>query len=325
MAVLEVNDLATYYKLGKEEVKAVDGVTFSIDSKRTLGLAGESGCGKTTTAYSILRILPANGRIVRGSIKLGNQELTTLTDEEMRAVRWKKASIVFQYAMNAFNPVLRIGRQIVEVIREKDEVSEEEATMTVSTLFDEVGIKPERQRDFPHEFSGGMLQRAIIAQALACDPKLIIADEPVTALDVVVQNKILDLLRKLQDKYSLAVLFITHDLSVVAENCHDVGIMYAGNLVELGKAADVFKKSLHPYTFKLIGAFPSVVGPKKRLQFIPGNPPDFLNLPQGCRFNPRCPFAQHICRRDLPELREIEDGHFAKCHFAGELDFSEVQ
>jgi peptide/nickel transport system ATP-binding protein len=325
MAVLEVNDLATYYKLGKEEVKAVDGVTFSIESKRTLGLAGESGCGKTTTAYSILRILPANGRIVRGNVKLGGQELTTLTDEEMRAVRWKKASIVFQYAMNAFNPVLRIGSQIVEVIREKDEVSEEEAIMTVSTLFDEVGIKPERQRDFPHEFSGGMLQRAIIAQALACDPQLIIADEPVTALDVVVQNKILDLLRKLQDKYSLAVLFITHDLSVVAENCHDVGIMYAGNLVELGKAEDVFKKSLHPYTFKLIGAFPSVVGPKKRLQFIPGNPPDFLNLPQGCRFNPRCPFAQDICRRDLPELREIEDGHLAKCHFAGELNFSEVQ
>ncbi len=323
MAVLEVNDLATYYQLGKEVVKAVDGVTFNIDSKRTLGLAGESGCGKTTTAYSILRILPENGSIVRGSIKLGGQELTKLTDEEMRAVRWKKASIVFQYAMNAFNPVLRIGRQIVEVIREKDEVSEEEAIMTVSTLFDEVGIKPERQSDYPHEFSGGMLQRAIIAQALACDPQLIIADEPVTALDVIVQNKILDLLRKLQEKYSLGVLFITHDLSVVAENCHDVGIMYAGNLVELGRAEEVFKGSLHPYTFKLIGAFPSIVGPKKRLHFIPGNPPNFLNLPQGCRFNPRCPFAQDICRSELPELREINDGHFAKCHFAGELDFTE--
>jgi peptide/nickel transport system ATP-binding protein len=243
----------------------------------------------------------------------------------MRAVRWKKASIVFQYAMNAFNPVLRIGRQIVEVIREKDEVSEEEAVMTVSTLFDEVGIKPERQRDYPHEFSGGMLQRAIIAQALACDPKLIIADEPVTALDVIVQNKILDLLRKLQDKYSLGVLFITHDLSVVAENCHDVGIMYAGNLVELGTAESVFKRSYHPYTFKLIGAFPSIVGPKKRLQFIPGNPPNYLDLPQGCRFNPRCPFAQDICRKEIPELREIDDEHFAKCHFAGELNLSEEE
>ncbi|MBY8996244.1 MAG: ABC transporter ATP-binding protein [Candidatus Thorarchaeota archaeon] len=321
MAVLEVRDLATYYYLGKKELKAVDGVSFDIESRRTLGLAGESGCGKTTTAYSIMRILAENGKIARGSVTLGGVELTELSDEEMRQIRWKKASIVFQYAMNAFNPVLRIGRQIVEVIREKDKMSEEEAVLTVSTLFDEVGLKPERQTDYPHEFSGGMLQRAIIAQALACDPQLIIADEPVTALDVIVQNKILDLLRKLQDKYNLAVLFITHDLSVVAENCHDVGIMYAGNLVEVGDAASVFKKSLHPYSYKLIGAFPSVVGPKKRLEFIPGSPPNLLNLPTGCKFHPRCPFAQSICKDDIPEFREITSGHFAKCHFAGELDF----
>jgi len=320
MAVLEVNDLATYYYLGGRELKAVDGVTFNIERKRTLGLAGESGCGKTTTAYSILRILAENGKIARGSVNLGGVELTELTDEEMRQIRWKKASIVFQYAMNAFNPVLRIGRQIVEVIREKDDISEEEALLIVSTLFDEVGLKPERQTDYPHEFSGGMLQRAIIAQALACDPQLIIADEPVTALDVIVQNKILDLLRKLQDKYELAVLFITHDLSVVAENCHDVGIMYAGNLVEVGNVESVFKRSLHPYSYKLIGAFPSVVGPKKRLEFIPGVPPNLMNLPSGCRFHPRCPFAQDICSIEVPEFREIQPGHFAKCHFAGDLD-----
>lgn len=321
MAVLEVDDLATYYYLGGKELKAVDGVSFNIEAKRTLGLAGESGCGKTTTAYSIMRILAENGKIARGSIRLGGVELTDLSEEEIRKVRWKKASIVFQYAMNAFNPVLRIGKQIIEVIREKDDVSVEEATLTVSTLFDEVGLKPERQNDFPHEFSGGMLQRAIIAQALACDPQLIIADEPVTALDVIVQNKILDLLRKLQDKYNLAVLFITHDLSVVAENCHDVGIMYAGNLVEVGTAEDVFKRSLHPYSYKLIGAFPSVVGPKKRLEFISGSPPNLLNLPSGCRFHPRCPFAQRICNQQVPDFREINEGHFAKCHFAGELEF----
>lgn len=320
MAVLEVKDLATYYYLGGKELKAVDGVTFNIERKRTLGLAGESGCGKTTTAYSIMRILAENGKIAKGSINLGGLELTELTDEEMRQIRWKKASIVFQYAMNAFNPVLRIGNQIVEVIREKDNVSEEAAVMTVSELFDEVGLKPERQTDYPHEFSGGMLQRAIIAQALACDPQLIIADEPVTALDVIVQNKILDLLRKLQDKYNLAVLFITHDLSVVAENCHDVGIMYAGNLVEVGTAEAVFKHSLHPYSHKLIGAFPSVVGPKKKLEFIEGAPPNLLNLPSGCRFHPRCPYAQDICKVEIPEFREITPGHFAKCHFAGELD-----
>lgn len=319
--ILQVRDLASYYYLGQRELKAVDGVSFDIHEKRTLGLAGESGCGKTTTAYSILRILAENGKIARGCIKLDGVELTTLSDEEMRQIRWKKASIVFQYAMNAFNPVLRIGNQIVEVIREKDEVTEDAARMIVNDLFDEVGLKPERQRDYPHEFSGGMLQRAIIAQALACDPHLIIADEPVTALDVIVQNKILDLLRKLQEKYNLAVLFITHDLSVVAENCHDVGIMYAGNLVEVGDVEAVFKRSLHPYSYKLIGAFPSVVGPKKRLQFIPGSPPNLLNLPSGCRFHPRCPFAQSICKTEIPELREIEEGHFAKCHFAGELDF----
>jgi peptide/nickel transport system ATP-binding protein len=267
-----------------------------------------------------MRILAENGKIAGGSVNLGGLELTDLSDEEMRKIRWKKASIVFQYAMNAFNPVLRIGNQIVEVIREKEDVSEEEAILTVSTLFDEVGLKPERQTNYPHEFSGGMLQRAIIAQALACDPQLIIADEPVTALDVIVQNKILDLLRKLQDKYNLAVLFITHDLSVVAENCDDVGIMYAGNLVEVGSAEAVFKRSLHPYSYKLIGAFPSVVGPKKRLEFIPGVPPNLLNFPSGCRFHPRCPFAQDICSREKPEFREIESEHWVMCHFAGELD-----
>lgn len=302
------------------ELKAVDGVSFNIDAKKTLGLAGESGCGKTTTAYSLMRILAENGKITRGSINLSGVELTQLSDEEMRKVRWKKASIVFQYAMNAFNPVLRIGRQIVEVIQEKGDYSQADAVNIVCELFDEVGLKPERQTDYPHEFSGGMLQRAIIAQALACDPQLIIADEPVTALDVIVQNKILDLLRKLQEKYNLAVLFITHDLSVVAENCHDVGIMYAGNLVEVGNVEAVFKRSLHPYSYKLIGAFPSVVGPKKRLEFIPGTPPNLMNLPSGCRFHPRCPFAKDKCATDVPEFREINDGHFAKCHYAGELD-----
>lgn len=318
--VLQVKDLATYYYLGEKELKAVDGVTFDIEAKRTLGLAGESGCGKTTTAYSIMRILAENGKIARGSINLGGVELTNLSDEEMRKVRWKKASIVFQYAMNAFNPVLRIGGQIVEVIREKDDISQDEAVEIVSDLFDEVGLKPERQTDYPHEFSGGMLQRAIIAQALACDPQLIIADEPVTALDVIVQNKILDLLRKLQDKYNLAVLFITHDLSVVAENCHDVGIMYAGNLVEVGSAEAVFKRSVHPYSYKLIGAFPSVIGPKKRLEFIPGTPPNLLNIPSGCRFHPRCPFAKDKCKNEVPEYVEIEAGHYARCHYAGDLD-----
>ena len=321
MSMLEVKDLTTHYFLGEQSVRAVENVTFSIESGKTLGLAGESGCGKTTTAYSVMRILPENGRIVKGEIWLDGTNLMEKSRYEMRKLRWRRLSIVFQYAMNAFNPVLRIGNQIIEVIREKDNVTTEEASLTVASLFDEVGLEPKRMMDFPHEFSGGMLQRAIIAQALACDPKLIIADEPVTALDVIVQNKILDLLRSLQKKYNLAVLFITHDLSVVAENCDMVGIMYAGNLVEFGTAVDVFKNRLHPYSFKLIGAFPSVTGPKHRLQFIPGAPPNLMNPPPGCRFHPRCPYAQSICSDQEPEYREISTRHFAKCHFAGELDW----
>ncbi|MHA1636393.1 MAG: ABC transporter ATP-binding protein [Candidatus Thorarchaeota archaeon] len=325
MPMLEVNNLSTHYYLKGKVVKAVDNVSFSIEKGETLGVAGESGCGKTTTAYSILRILPENGRIVGGSITLDGEILTEKTEEEMRRIRWRKGSIVFQYAMNAFNPVLRIGKQIIEVLQEKYHVGDIEARGKVSDLFDEVGLEPERMMDYPHAFSGGMLQRAIIAQALSCDPRLIIADEPVTALDVIVQNKILDLLRKLQKKYSLAVLFITHDLSVVAENCTNTAIMYAGNMVEFGKTSDVYKRSLHPDTRKLIGAFPSVKGPKKRLEFITGTPPNLLDPPPGCKFHPRCSFAKDICKEKIPEYRELTPGHHVMCHFAGEIDLEEAQ
>ncbi|MBD3157145.1 MAG: ATP-binding cassette domain-containing protein [Candidatus Lokiarchaeota archaeon] len=320
MVVLDVKNLTTHYLLGKKRVKAVEDASFTIDKQETLGLAGESGCGKTTTAYSIMRILPENGRIVGGQVLLDGDDLISKPMKEMRKIRWKTASIVFQYAMNAFNPVLRIGNQIIEVMREKYDITESDAKEKVADLFDEVGLEPERMMDYPHEFSGGMVQRAIIAQALSCDPKLIIADEPVTALDVIVQNKILDLLRSLQKKYDLGVLFITHDLSVVAENCDSTAIMYAGNIVEKSTTSNVFNRSLHPYSHKLIGAFPSVSGPKKRLEFIPGTPPNLINPPSGCKFHPRCPYAQDICKVEIPEYREVNPGHFARCHFAGELD-----
>jgi peptide/nickel transport system ATP-binding protein len=211
----------------------------------------------------------------------------------------------------------------VEVIREKQDITQEEAVQRVKDLFDEVGLEEKRIGNYPHEFSGGMRQRAIIAQALACEPKLIIADEPVTALDVIVQNKILELLRALQQKYQLAVLLITHDLSVVAENCDAVGIMYAGNLVEVGSAKAVFKESFHPYTYKLVGAFPSISGPKRRLEFIPGTPPDLIRPPPGCRFHTRCPYAKAVCNQKVPQLREIKKAHTAACHFAGELKWEE--
>lgn len=322
MKVLKVENLTTHYRLGRETVYAVDDVSFSIDAGETFGLAGESGCGKTTVAKSIMRILPENGFIAGGKIWLDGQEIVGLTEKEAKKFRWHKASMVFQYAMSAFNPVLRVGDQIAEVLQEKEGCSKDVAYERVKKLFEEVGLEPSRIRDYPHEFSGGMRQRAIIAQALACEPKLIIADEPVTALDVIIQGKILDLLKKLKEKYRLAVLLITHDLSVIAEESDYVGIMYAGSLMEVGDVVSIFKEPLHPYTAKLIGAFPSVVGKKTKLEFIPGAPPDLISPPKGCKFHERCPFAKPICKVKRPKRKEFGKGHLVECHFAGELDLS---
>jgi len=315
-----VKNLRTYYRLGSETVYAVDGVSFSIDAGETFGLAGESGCGKTTVAKSIMRILPENGFIADGKIWLDGQEIVGLSEKESKEFRWRKVSMVFQYAMSAFNPVLRVGDQIAEVIGEKEGCTKDVAYEKVKKLFEEVGLEPSRIRDYPHEFSGGMRQRAIIAQALACNPKLIIADEPVTALDVIIQGKILDLLKRLKEKYDLAVLLITHDLSVIAEESDRVGIMYAGNLVEVGEVVSVFKEPLHPYTAKLIGAFPSIIGKKTKLEFIPGVPPDLVSPPKGCKFHERCPYAKPVCKVEPPEQKEFSKGHMVACHFAGELD-----
>ena len=320
MKVLEIENLSTHYLLGKETVYAVDDVSFCINAGETFGLAGESGCGKTTVAKSIMRILPDNGLIVGGKIWLDGQEIVGLSENEAKKFRWRKASMVFQYAMSAFNPVLRVGDQIAEVLQQKEGCTKDEAYERVKKLFEVVGLEQSRIRDYPHEFSGGMQQRAIIAQALACNPKLIIADEPVTALDVVIQGKILDLLKKLKQTLSLAVLFITHDLSVIAEESDHVGIMYAGSLVEVGDVISVFKEPLHPYTAKLIGAFPSVAGEKVKLEFIPGTPPDLISPPKGCKFHERCPFAKPICKVESPKREEFGKGHLAVCHFAGELD-----
>jgi len=320
MKVLKVENLSTHYQLGSETVYAVDNVSFSINAGETFGLAGESGCGKTTVAKSIMRILPDNGLIAGGKILLDGQQIVGLSEKEAKKFRWRKASMVFQYAMSAFNPVLRVGDQIAEVLKEKEGCTKSVAYERVEKLFEVVGLEPSRIRDYPHEFSGGMRQRAIIAQALACNPRLIIADEPVTALDVIIQGKILDLLKKLKEKLDLAVLLITHDLSVIAEESDRVGIMYAGSLMEVGDAVSVFKESLHPYTAKLIGAFPSVIGKKTRLEFIPGAPPDLISPPKGCKFHERCPFTKPICEVKRPEQREFKKSHFVSCHFAGELD-----
>ncbi len=321
MAILEVNSLGTHYFLKESRVRAADDVTFTVEQGKTLGLAGESGCGKTTVALSLLRLLPSAGRIVKGEVILDEVDLLKLSKEEMRKVRWKDLSYIFQYAMNAFNPVMNVGEQITEVLFEKegDNCTKSEAWDRVRDLFEVVGLDPDRVKNYPHEFSGGMKQRAVIAMAMACNPKLIIADEPVTALDVVVEKKILELLDKLQKDYNLALIFITHDLSVIADCSDEVGIMYAGKLVEIGSATDIFSKGLHPYTKMLIRSFPSILGEKRRIEPLAGIPPDLASPPSGCRFHPRCPIATKECSKEAPIFKEEKPRHLVACYHAGEF------
>lgn len=323
MAVLNIKNLSTHYFLKETRVRALDNVSFSVTKGTTFGLAGESGCGKTTAALSIMRMLPTAGKIVDGEIFIDNVDLLKKSKEEMRKSRWNDVSYIFQYAMNAFNPVMNVGEQIVEVILEKEESKSKNnkrmAWKKVKELFEVVGLDPSRIKNYPHEFSGGMKQRAVIAMAIACDPKVIIADEPVTALDVIVEKKILRLLKDLQKEYNLAMIFITHDLSVIAESCEEVGIMYAGNLVETGNASDIFKRGLHPYTRLLINCFPSILGEKKRVEALKGIPPDLSNPPSGCRFHPRCPIATEKCKKIAPQFLESKERHFVACHHAGEF------
>ena len=319
MPVIEVRDLVTHYLTAQGPVDAVSGLNFTVEKGQTFGLAGESGCGKTTAALSIMGLLPSNGRIMGGQIIIDGDDLLQMTEGELKKIRWSKVSIVFQGAMNALNPVLNVGEQILEVILEKEDVTKSEALDRVRLLFELVEIEPSRIVEFPHEFSGGMRQRVMIAMALANYPKLVIADEPITALDVIVQNQILELMKDLQRKLDLSQILITHDLSVIAETCDKVGIMYAGKLVEYGEAGPIFKTPLHPYTSALIGAYPSIVGEKKKLNFIPGSPPNLIDPPRGCRFHPRCPYAKEVCGQEEPEYREEEPGHYAACHFVEEL------
>lgn len=319
MALLDVRGLKTYYYTLSGYVKAVDGVTFSVESGKATGLAGESGCGKTTVASSILRILPPGGRIVGGQILYKGLDLLKLDEEEVRnKIRWKEIAIVFQGAMNALNPVYKVSDQIIEAIMlHEPEVSRKEAYERAMKLFELVGIDPSRVDNYPHEFSGGMRQRAIIAMALASNPSILIADEPATALDVIVAAQVLKLMKILKEKLNLGMILITHDLSIIAELCEFCAIMYAGKIVEYGDVVTVFKSPLHPYTQGLMSTFPNIHAKEKmRMVSIPGSPPDLLNPPLGCRFYPRCKYALDICRRKEPEYVEISRGHFVACHLA---------
>jgi len=329
VVLLEVKNLKVHFKIQNGWVKAVDGVSFTIDKGETLGLVGESGCGKTTAAYAITQLLPNNGYIKGGHIYFKDRDLLALSvkkdgslddwNEEIRKVRWREISMIFQGAMNAFNPVFKIGDQIVEAIQLHEDVDDEKAKERVRELFRFVGIPEDRIGNFPHEFSGGMKQRAMIALALALSPSFIIADEPTTALDVITQDRVLFEIKKLQTEWNMAMMIITHDVSVVAEVSDKIAVMYAGKIMELGPTDMVFKKPAHPYTSGLLGSFPSIKGPRKRLASIPGFPPDLVNPPKGCPFHPRCQYAKDICGKKDPPAMEIEPGHIAYCHFSRDL------
>lgn len=316
MELLSIENLKMYYKTLRGYVKAVDDISFKVDKQDSIGLAGESGCGKTSTALAILALLPWNAKIVGGKIIFNGEDLVKMRHSEIRKkIRWKKISMIFQGAMNALHPTYKIGRQITEAIHTHEDVTKEEALERAGKLLEIVGLEPEKINRYPHELSGGMKQRVVTAMALACNPDIVIADEPTTALDVIVQAQVLNVMKELQQKLNLSWMLITHDLSMITETCNKLAIMYAGKVMEYGELKHIYKEPLHPYTQKLLTAFPSIAGEKMELSSIPGFPPNLLNPPSGCRFHPRCPYAKEICTKKEPILFNADKkGHYLACH-----------
>ena len=314
MALLTVKNLSVGYHTRKGFIKSVQGVSFDLDQGKSLGLVGESGCGKTTIGMAIMGLLPDNASVTDGKILFEDQDLLKMPKNEIRQVRWKKIAMIFQAAMNALNPVHRVSDQISEAILAHDtDISEEEATKQVQSLFQLVGIPMDRLKDYPHHYSGGMKQRAIIAMALACHPSLIIADEPTTALDVIVQDQILNAIKDFQDKLKISVIFISHDIAVVADVCDNIGIMFSGQLVEYGRVEEVFNLPMHPYTKSLVASYLTL--DKDNVQLSPyfGETPNLIKPTAGCSFCQRCSVADATCRLMAPEWIEISPTHKVLC------------
>jgi peptide/nickel transport system ATP-binding protein len=313
--LLDVKDLRSYYYLPDVTVRAIDGVSFGISKAEALGIIGESGSGKSTIGWSVLRALPNPGRIAGGDIRLDGRNLLELDREEMRKIRWKEIAMVTQSAMSSFDPLMRIGDQIIEAVSVHEDIPQEGAVERAKSLFKEVSLEPSRFKSYPHELSGGMRQRAMIAMALACKPKLVIADEPTTALDVIVQAQILKLMDSLKSSLkSLSIMFISHDLSVVAGISEKILVVYGGKMMEYGATAEIIKNSLHPYTIDFVNSFPNIDATKMSFESIPGNPPDMRNPPTGCVFHPRCKHAWSKCKEAVPAWKEVEKDHFVACH-----------
>ncbi len=317
MALLEVKELKTYYYTLRGVVKAVDNVSFSLERGEVLGIAGESGCGKSTLAWALLGLIPPPGRIAGGKIILDGIDLTKLSEHELRRkVRWKKVSMIFQGAMNALTPVFTIEDQLAEPLVIHKGMHKNEARERIAQMLKAVGLDETIMKRYPHELSGGQKQRVIIAMALLLNPDLVIADEPTTALDVIVQAQIMNLFKEIKKRYNMGMIFITHDLSLIAEIADKVAIMYAGKIVEIGSSDQVFGNPRHPYTQGLLRSIPRIRS-KEKITWIPGVPPDLVRPPPGCRFFPRCKYVKEQCRKEEPELKEIEPGHFVACHLYG--------
>ena len=312
-ALLQVEDLVIRYSTARGPVEAVAGISFNIESGEVLGLVGESGSGKTSLALSLLKVLPDNASIPRGHIYFNGSDLAPMSEREMRGYRWKHISMIFQAAMNSLDPMYRVGDQIAEAILAHERLSARGLKDRVSRLCSTVGLDESVMGQYPHQYSGGMRQRAAIAMALGCNPEIVIADEPTTALDVIIQHRILVELKRLQVQRGTAMLYISHDLGVIATLSDRVAVMYAGKIVETAQTNALFQRCFHPYSAALIAALPSVRGPRRVLKSLAAEPPDLVDLQVGCRFAPRCPLATDICHEQEPPLVEQDSSHFAAC------------
>lgn len=321
MSLLDIENLAIEYETSDGRLQAVAGIDMSLAGNEILGLVGESGCGKTTVAKAIQGILPANASITSGRIRFDGTDMTAIDDREYNALRWDEIAVIPQSAMNALDPVYQVKDQFWEIHKYNTDLTKRESTERSRSLLQDVGLDDDRLYSYPHELSGGQRQRVVIALALALNPSLVIADEPTTGLDVIVQDEILDLIKRLQADIGNSMIFITHDINVVAELADRVSVMYAGQVIENGPVREVFDRSAHPYTIGLRNAFPTLDKPEKELISIPGSPPDLISPPDGCRFRERCPFSTKECRKE-PALEDVAEDHHAKCHYvsrAGEF------
>lgn len=314
MSLLDIKNLTIHFQTEEGDVCAVNGIDLSVEPGKTLGLVGETGAGKTTTALGILRLVPEPGKVLSGTIEYKGKDIMQMSEKEVQDIRGNEISMIFQDPMTALNPVMTVGDQVAEVVLRHQNCTKAEAQGRMIEILGKVGIGAERATDYPHQFSGGMKQRVVIAIALACNPKLLLADEPTTALDVTIQAQVMSMINELKEEFGTSMILITHDLGIVAESCDTVAIMYAGKIVETGSLEEIFDHAAHPYTIGLFHSIPSLEKDTRRLQPIAGLMPDPANLPSGCSFHPRCPYADELCAQQEPDAVELSPGHLCRCH-----------